>query len=127
MAARVGGIKADAESASETAFNSLLLNLYRGGQDSIGFHTDAEPELGENPIVATVTFGSERDFLLRHRGSKELLTCRMGQGSLLVMGGTSQHHWLHAVPKTEDVVGERISLTLRLVRNSQEAGPGIST
>lgn len=111
-------IKVDVEAVSGTTFNSLLLNLYRDGQDSIGFHTDAEPELGENPVVATVSFGSDRDFLLRHRKTKELLTYRVRHGSLLVMGGTSQHHWLHAVPKTDEAVGERISLTFRLIRGS---------
>jgi alkylated DNA repair dioxygenase AlkB len=119
----LAAIKEKAEAASGAAFNSLLLNLYRGGQDSIGFHTDAEPELRENPAVATVSFGSERDFLLRHRKAKELLTYRVGHGSLLVMGGTSQHHWLHAVPKTEEPVGERISLTFRLIRSSPASAP----
>ncbi|MCE9561968.1 MAG: alpha-ketoglutarate-dependent dioxygenase AlkB [Planctomycetes bacterium] len=113
-------IKSDVEIASGTSFNSRLLNRYRNGQDSIGFHTDAEPELGENPVVATLSFGSERDFVLRHRKKKETLTYRVGHGSLLVMGGTSQHHWLHSVPKTEEVVGERISLTFRFIRGLSE-------
>lgn len=108
------------ETASGAVFNSLLLNLYRDGQDSIGFHTDAEPELGENPVVATVSLGSEREFVLRHRKSKETLTYRVGHGSLLVMGGASQHHWLHAVPRTDDTVGERISLTFRFIRGSSD-------
>jgi alkylated DNA repair dioxygenase AlkB len=114
-------IKRGVEAASGSAFNSLLLNLYRHGQDSIGFHTDAEPELGENPAVATVSFGSERDFVLKHRQSKETLTYRVGHGSLLVMAGTSQHHWLHSVPKTDQPVGERISLTFRLIRGRSES------
>jgi len=113
-------IKSEVEAASGTSFNSLLLNRYRNGQDSIGFHTDAEPELGENPVVATLSFGSEREFVLRHRKAKETLTYRVGHGSSLVMGGTSQHHWLHSVPKTEEVVGERISLTFRFIRGSSE-------
>jgi alkylated DNA repair dioxygenase AlkB len=120
-------IKRAVEVASAAVFNSLLLNLYRHGQDSIGFHTDAEPELGENPVVATVSFGSERDIVLRHRKSKETRTCRVGHGSLLVMAGTSQHHWLHATPKTEEAIGERISLTFRRIRpaaNDQEAERG---
>jgi len=111
-------IKRKVETASETEFNSLLLNLYRDGRDSIGFHTDAEPELGENPVVATVSFGAERDFVLRHRGGKEALTYRVAHGSLLVMGGTSQQHWLHGIAKTEERVGERISLTFRLIKTS---------
>jgi alkylated DNA repair dioxygenase AlkB len=113
---RLSAVKRAVEAASGAAFNSLLLNLYRTGQDSIGFHSDAEPELGENPVVATVSLGSERAFLLRHRKAKEVLTYRVGHGSLLVMGGTSQHHWLHAVPKTREPAGERISLTFRLIR-----------
>jgi alkylated DNA repair dioxygenase AlkB len=114
--AELAEVKRRAEAASGAAFNSLLLNRYRDGNDSIGPHTDAEPELGENPVVATVSFGSERDFVLRHRKAKESLTYRVGHGSLLVMGGTSQHHWLHAIPKTAEPVGERISLTFRLIR-----------
>jgi len=103
------------EEASGASFNSLLLNLYRDGQDSIGWHTDAEPELGPDLVVATVSLGSVRDFLLKHRATKESLVYRLGHGSLLVMGGSSQHHWLHAVPKVEDEVGERISLTFRQI------------
>ncbi len=110
--------KRRAEAACGAAFNSLLLNRYRDGQDSIGFHTDAEPELGDNPVVATVSFGSERAFVLKHGASKETIKYRVGHGSLLVMGGASQHHWLHAVPKTDEAVGERISLTFRLIRRA---------
>jgi alkylated DNA repair dioxygenase AlkB len=113
---KLAKVKQDVEAASDAVFNSLLLNLYRNGLDSIGFHTDAEPELGKNPVVATLSLGSEREFLLRHRKTRELLTYRVGHGSLLVMGGTSQHHWLHAVPRTDAPVGERISLTFRLIQ-----------
>ena len=120
-------VKRRVEEASGAVFNSLLLNRYRDGNDSIGSHTDAEPELGENPVVVTVSFGSARDFVLRHRKKKEAMTYRVTHGSLLVMGGTSQHHWLHAVPKTAEPVGERISLTFRLIRGSvasdQESTP----
>ena len=111
-------IKQKVEAASGTKFNSLLLNRYRDGKDSIGFHTDAEPELGENPVVATVSFGSVREFILKHKKTKETLTYPLTSGSLLVMGGSSQHHWLHAVPKTDDEVGERISLTFRWIKAS---------
>jgi alkylated DNA repair dioxygenase AlkB len=108
-------IKRAVEVAAGTAFNSLLLNFYRDGTDSIGFHTDAEPELGENPAIATVSFGSVRAFVLKHKATKETLTYRLGHGSLLVMGGTTQHHWLHALPKTDETIGERISLTFRRI------------
>lgn len=103
------------ERAAGTPFNSLLLNRYRDGTDSIGFHTDAEPELGPNPAVATLSFGAARDFVMRHKRAKEVLTYRVAHGSLLVMGGTAQHHWLHAVPKTDGAVGERVSLTFRYI------------
>lgn len=108
-------VKREVEAVASTTFNSLLLNFYRDGKDSIGFHTDAEPELGENPAVATVSFGAVREFVLKHKKTKETLKYRLGHGSLMVMGGTSQHHWLHALPKTEDEVGERISLTFRRI------------
>jgi alkylated DNA repair dioxygenase AlkB len=108
-------IKRAVEATAGTTFNSLLLNFYRDGKDSIGFHTDAEPELGENPAVATVSFGAVREFVLKHKKAKETLKYRLGHGSLMVMAGTSQHHWLHALPKTEEEVGERISLTFRRI------------
>ena len=113
-------LKRAVENASGMEFNSLLLNLYRDGQDFIGPHSDALPELGENPVVAAVSFGSQRDFILEHCRTRESLTYRLRHGSLLVMGGTSQHHWLHGVPGTEESVGERISLTFRLLRGSAE-------
>jgi alkylated DNA repair dioxygenase AlkB len=113
-------IKRRVEEAAGAAFNSLLLNLYRDGRDSIGFHTDAEPELGPDPVVATLSFGSERTFVLKHKVTKETITYRLGPGSLLVMGGTSQHHWLHAVPKTDAAVGERISLTFRRITGANQ-------
>lgn len=111
----LSAVKARVEAAAGAPFNSLLLNRYRDGQDSIGFHTDAEPELGLNPAVATVSFGAERALMLRHRRSKEKRVCPLAHGSLLVMAGTSQHHWLHGMPKTDEPVGERISLTFRQI------------
>jgi alkylated DNA repair dioxygenase AlkB len=106
-------IKSRVEQASGADFNSLLLNLYRDGKDSIGLHGDNEPELGTNPVVASVSLGAIRQFILKHKKAKEKLTFRLAHGSLLVMGGTCQHHWLHGVPKTEQPVGERINLTFR--------------
>ena len=108
-------IKRRVEAAAGTDFNSLLLNLYRDGRDSIGFHTDAEPELGLNPVVASVSLGSVREFVLKHIATRQTLKYPLAHGSLLVMGGTCQHHWLHGVPKTKAPVGERINLTFRKV------------
>jgi alkylated DNA repair dioxygenase AlkB len=121
---KLARVKRAVEIVSAAGFNSLLLNRYRDGRDSIGFHADALPELGENPVVAGASFGSEREFVLRHFKTGESLTYRLGHGSLLVMGGTSQHHWLHGVPGTEEPVGERISLTFRLIRGSWESARG---
>jgi alkylated DNA repair dioxygenase AlkB len=106
-------VKQRVEAASGASFNSLLLNLYRDGRDSIGFHTDAEPELGLKPVVASVSLGAVRQFILKHKKTGEKLDFRLAHGSLLVMAGSCQHHWLHGVPKTDAVVGERINLTFR--------------
>jgi alkylated DNA repair dioxygenase AlkB len=108
-------IKRRVETASGAEFNSLLLNLYRGGQDSMGFHADDEPELGENPVIASVSFGAVRDFILKHRKSKEKMTFALAHGSLLVMAGSCQHFWIHSIPKRAGEIGERINLTFRKI------------
>jgi len=97
-------------------FNAVLLNLYRDGRDGMGWHADDEPELGPNPVIASVSLGATRRFCLRHRRRKDLkLDLPLPHGSLLCMSGETQHHWLHAVPKTRLPVGERVNLTFRLV------------
>ncbi len=101
------------EEAAGAPFNSLLMNFYRDGSDSIGYHSDAEPELGLNPIVPSLSLGAVRRFVLRHMRTRERLSFDLGHGSLLIMAGTTQHHWKHAVPKTKEAVGERINLTFR--------------
>lgn len=111
-------VKQIVEKVAAASFNSLLLNRYRDGQDSIGFHSDAEPELGPNPLIATLSLGAEREFVLKHRSNKETKTYQLHHGSLLVMGGSTQHFWLHGVPKTRTLTTERISLTYRQILNS---------
>jgi alkylated DNA repair dioxygenase AlkB len=101
------------EEAAGGRFNSLLINYYRTGQDSIGYHTDAEPELGANPTVPSLSLGAARTFHLQHVRTRERLTFDLPHGSLLIMAGTTQHHWRHGVPKTTRPVGERINLTFR--------------
>jgi alkylated DNA repair dioxygenase AlkB len=96
-----------------TPFNSLLLNFYRDGQDSIGYHADNEPELGVNPVIASISLGSVRRFVMKHIKTKERLTFDLAHGSFLLMGGTCQHHWVHGVPKTKAEVEPRINLTFR--------------
>ncbi|WP_116473766.1 alpha-ketoglutarate-dependent dioxygenase AlkB family protein [Zobellella maritima] len=96
-------------------FNGVLLNLYRHGRDSMGWHADDEPELGQNPVIASVSLGATRRFLLRHRHSDQRRVLELGHGSLLVMAGEMQHHWQHALPKTTSATGRRINLTFRTV------------
>jgi alkylated DNA repair dioxygenase AlkB len=99
-----------------TEFNAVLLNLYRDGRDGMGWHADDEPELGRDPVIASVSLGAPRRFCLRHRRRKDLkLDLELPHGSLLVMAGPMQHHWVHALPKTRRPVGERINLTFRRV------------
>lgn len=104
------------ESLSGHRFNSVLLNLYRDGRDGMGWHADDEPELGTDPVIASVSLGATRRFRMRHRRHRgQVLTIDLAHGSLLLMQGPTQHHWLHAVPKTTRAVGERINLTFRRV------------
>jgi len=109
-------IKQKIEPVSNTIFNSVLLNLYRDGKDSISWHTDAEKELGKNPIIASVNFGATRKFQLRHIETKEKLEIDLSNGSLLIMQGELQHFWQHQVPKTNSLISERINLTFRVIK-----------
>lgn len=108
-------IKNKIEPKSGVTFNSVLLNLYRDGNDSISWHTDAEKELGQNPIIASVNLGAERKFQLRHRDTNEKIEIILQHGSVLVMKGELQHYWQHQVPKTKTTVKERINLTFRVI------------
>jgi alkylated DNA repair dioxygenase AlkB len=106
---------------AETPFNSVLLNLYRDGQDSMGWHSDAEPELGRNPVIASVSLGAVRRFVLRHKKRKEQhIALELESGSVLVMGGALQHYWRHALPKIRQAVGPRINLTFRLIQRLEQ-------
>jgi len=111
-------IKAKVESVAGVTFNSVLLNHYRSGSDSISWHTDAERELGKNPVIASVTFGDARRFMLRHMKDNSLKTeVELGHGSLLIMAGETQHFWQHQVPKTKASVESRINLTFRQIKS----------
>ncbi|MDQ7049056.1 MAG: alpha-ketoglutarate-dependent dioxygenase AlkB [Enterobacterales bacterium] len=109
-------IKMQIEKLFEHRFNSVLLNWYRDGHDHIGWHTDEEEELGINPTIASVNFGAERDFIIRHNYSKQKLSIPLSHGSLLIMMGELQHHWQHSVPKRTKVIDSRINLTFRYIR-----------
>jgi alkylated DNA repair dioxygenase AlkB len=102
-----------AESLSGESYNSVLLNLYRSGADSVGWHSDDEPGLGDRPTIASLSLGATRRFQLRHRGTKEMITLELKEGQWLITAGETQRFWLHQVPKTKAVVGCRINLTFR--------------
>lgn len=110
-------IKQHIEERAEVVFTTCLLNLYRDGKDSNGWHADNEKELGQNPIIASITLGQERYFHLKHRNRKDLKhKILLEHGSLLLMKGETQHHWLHQIPKTVKPIGERINLTFRVIK-----------
>jgi alkylated DNA repair dioxygenase AlkB len=94
----------------------VLLNRYRTGQDSVSWHADNEAIFGENPVIASVSFGETRVFKFKHRRRKGLkASVELTHGSLLIMRGGTQENWLHQIPKTERHVGERVNLTFRTV------------
>jgi len=109
-------IKKACEELSGAIFNSVLANLYRDGNDSMGWHADNEPELGPNPTIASVSFGAERRFDLRHRISNEKVQIVLPHGSILVMSGETQSHWLHSIAKTKKVREPRVNLTYRMIQ-----------
>lgn len=110
-------IKTRVESATGSSFNSVLLNYYRDHRDSIGFHSDNEPELGAHPVIASLSLGEERTFIFRHKTSKHLepVQLRLGSGSLLLMRGDTQRCWRHGVPKESRPCGPRVNLTFRQI------------
>ena len=113
----LNAVKTKVEAATQTQFSSCLLNLYRDGQDSNGWHADDEKELGINPVIASVSLGAERLFHLKHKKIKTLKhKLNLQNGSLLLMKGETQHHWLHQIPKTKKPLGKRINLTFRLIK-----------
>ena len=109
-------IKMDIEQKMNHKFTSVLLNLYRNGNDSNGWHADNETALGINPVIASLSFGETRPFHFKHRHIKEeRYKINLNHGSLLIMQGEMQHHWLHQIAKTKKTIGERINLTFRSI------------
>ena len=94
-------------------YNFCLLNRYRSGADSMGWHADNEPEMGE--VIGSVSFGATRKFRIRHNTTRETQTFEVSHGTLIIMSGTMQQFWQHEVPKTKLPVGERINLTFRQI------------
>lgn len=117
-------LKGRVEEASGGSFNSVLANAYRDGNDSMGWHSDDEPELGASPRIASLSLGAERAFLLRRasalrKSGEKSRKLFLTHGSLLLMRGDSQKHFQHSIPKTRSGSGLRINLTYRLVRGQE--------
>lgn len=110
-------IRRSVEAVTDTRFNSVLLNAYRNGRDSISMHADDEPELGPRPTIASVSLGCERVFDMRRKDGKgPTVHIPLTHGSLLVMAGDTQRNWKHGIAKTRSQAGERINLTFRLTQ-----------
>ncbi len=108
-------IRKRVESVTQVSYNSVLLNYYRDNRDSMGFHSDDEPELGEKPVIASVSLGEERTLVLKHKVNKlaKPVSLRLASGSLLLMKGETQRWWKHGIAKETRRCGARVNLTFR--------------
>jgi alkylated DNA repair dioxygenase AlkB len=113
----LANLKERVDITCQSDFTTILLNYYRDGKDSNGWHADNEKELGTNPVIASLSFGQERFFHLKHRTDKSLKHKLLLQhGSLLLMKGETQHKWLHQIPKTAKQIKGRINITFRIIK-----------
>jgi alkylated DNA repair dioxygenase AlkB len=117
-------LKSRAEIACDYAFNSVLANWYRDGRDAMGWHADNEPELGPEPLIASVSLGAERVMRFRRGRCGPSQGWLLPHGSLLIMAGTTQTHYQHAIPRTTRPLGGRINLTFRQIHRSTPVAPG---
>ncbi|MGI9319585.1 MAG: alpha-ketoglutarate-dependent dioxygenase AlkB family protein [bacterium] len=110
-------LKRSLEAYTGSTFNSVLINQYRDGNDAMGWHADDEPELGTEPIIASISLGSARRFLMKHRTNKKQDTIKLdlNHGSLLIMSGATQKNWKHSISRTRAEVEARINLTFRRI------------
>lgn len=108
-------LKEISEQISGHTYNSCLMNLYHSGEEGMAWHSDAEKDLLRNGAIASLSFGAERKFGFKHKSSKETVFMQLEHGSLLVMKGTTQTHWLHRLPPTKKVTSPRINLTFRTI------------
>ena len=108
-------LKQMVEVITGTTFNSCLLNLYHNGDEGMAWHSDDESSLGKNTTIASLSFGAERKFSLKHKKGKQAVSVMLESGSLLVMKGTTQTNWLHSLPKSKQVLRPRINLTFRTI------------
>ena len=112
-------IKKAIEPIAKVTFNSVLINYYRDGKDRVAWHSDDEKELGQNPVIGSISLGAERKFKMRHRQYKTnglKYEIMLNHGSFLLMKGTTQHHWMHEIPRTAKPTDPRINLTFRIIK-----------
>lgn len=112
------GLRNELQRVLDTEFNSVLANAYRNGRDSMGWHADDERELGPEPLIASISLGATRRFLVREKSGGPSSGLNLEHGSLLVMSGRSQERTLHSIPKTRKEVTLRINLTFRLINRN---------
>jgi len=108
-------LKAIVEQQSGESYNSCLLNLYHNGSEGMAWHSDGEKDLEDNGAIASLSFGATRKFAFKHKQNKEVVSLDLKAGSLLVMKGVTQKHWLHRLPPTKKVLDARINLTFRTI------------
>lgn len=113
----LANVRRRVEALAEASFNSVLMNYYRDHRDSMGMHSDDEPELGRNPVIASLSLGEQRTFVLKHKFRKDLkpVNVVLESGSLLLMKGATQHNWKHGINKLNRPCGPRVNLTFRQV------------
>lgn len=113
----IADIRQRVESATSLRFNSVLLNYYRDHRDSMGYHSDDEPELGKKPAIASVSLGETRTFVLKHKTRRDMKPIKLDleSGSLLLMKGVTQQHWKHGIDKLDRPCGPRVNLTFRRI------------
>jgi alkylated DNA repair dioxygenase AlkB len=108
-------LKTKIELETGESFNSCLLNLYHTGEEGMAWHSDGEKDLKKNGAIGSVSFGAERKFSFKHKTTKETVSVMLEHGSLLMMKGTTQTHWLHRLPPTKKILNPRINLTFRTI------------
>ncbi|MEP0356342.1 alpha-ketoglutarate-dependent dioxygenase AlkB [Paraglaciecola sp.] len=112
-------LKAIVEDKTGASFNSCLLNLYHSGEEGMAWHSDGEKDLLKNGAIASLSFGAERKFSFKHKQTQKTLSVTLQHGSLLVMKGETQSHWLHRLPPTKKVDTPRVNLTFRTIDESR--------
>jgi alkylated DNA repair dioxygenase AlkB len=112
-------LKTQTENVTGETFNSCLLNLYHTGEEGMAYHSDDETDLKKNGAIASISLGAERKFAFKHKKSKETINVFLEHGSILIMKGTTQTHWLHRLPPTKKIATPRINLTFRTIVEAQ--------